>query len=454
MAKVLKKDINSKKLVIPLFVVWIIFSLMYFIFSRDNSNLVSGYFSLVGQVGLDVVAAILTFQLYMSSKESKKKFIFLMFFISFFSAIFADSIYNLTMKILNIKYFSSINSFFEIPFILFLLFQVIAWGKIFFSGNENISNSKKKYPYTPYVIFSTLIFSMFIFGIPWKISHFSLVGLYQVVDTFLEVIGYTLVTICLARAKNLMLRFTSIGYLMIISSDLLIRYDVVSGIIPTQNFFETTWVLGLLLMTVGFFVKDKQIKLLNLNSLQSCIAIWLLNICLLLVILFALASYLFSSTLEIDQVNKNLLAIIIPFSIIAIISSKFLSAKISFPLENLESIVRNFSNEGVLLKQNKSESNYIHEFLSLEKFVYNSLDLCQKNHFYEMEFAKMATQVAHDIKSPMIALNNYFNETFKIDSIKGEIIESKYAFMMVSISLLLMMTIKFIIYGKICLLKA
>ncbi|MHB1948718.1 MAG: ATP-binding protein [Gammaproteobacteria bacterium] len=125
-----------------------------------------------------------------------------------------------------------------------------------------------------------------------------------------------------------------------------------------------------------------------------------------------------------SQINKNLLAILIPFSIIAIVSSKYLSTKISSPLENLENIVRNFSNEGILSKQNKSESNYIYEFMALEKFVYDSFDLYQKNHYYEMEFAKMATQVAHDIKSPMIALNNYFKELLQADAIKSEVIES------------------------------
>lgn len=249
----LKSDINSKKLMILAFIAWITYSFLYLVLSKDNSNLVAGYFALVGQVGLDIVAAIFTFHLYVTSKESNTKFIYLMFFISFVAAILADGIYNLTMNILDIKYFSSINSFFEIPFILFLLFQVIAWGKIFFSGNED-APSIKKYPYSPYIVFSSLIFIMFIFGIPWKIGYFSLVGLYQVADTVLEVIGYTLATICLARAKNTTIRFASIGYLIIISSDLLIRYNVVSGLIPLLNPFETTWVLGLLLMVSGFFL--------------------------------------------------------------------------------------------------------------------------------------------------------------------------------------------------------
>lgn len=38
----------------------------------------------------------------------------------------------------------------------------------------------------------------------------------------------------------------------------------------------------------------------------------------------------------------------------------------------------------------------------------------------------MATQVAHDIKSPLVALNNYFNEAIQLDARKHQVIESSF----------------------------
>ena len=52
------------------------------------------------------------------------------------------------------------------------------------------------------------------------------------------------------------------------------------------------------------------------------------------------------------------------------------------------------------------------------------LILYKKNHYIEIEYAKMATQVAHDIQSPMLALNNYFKEAIQLDRNKYEVVEA------------------------------
>src|SRR5207253_4953293 len=134
-------------------------------------------------------------------------------------------------------------SLFDVPFALFLLFQLIAWGWILYSNRE-VPVKAGKSSYISYAIVSMLMFVMFMFGIPWKIEYFSLLGLFQAVDTTLEVIGFALATICLARAKTQLIRFAAIGYLLVVSSDFIIRYHVVSGSIPYLSSLEATWVLG------------------------------------------------------------------------------------------------------------------------------------------------------------------------------------------------------------------
>ncbi|MCL4418140.1 MAG: HAMP domain-containing histidine kinase [Actinobacteria bacterium] len=128
------------------------------------------------------------------------------------------------------------------------------------------------------------------------------------------------------------------------------------------------------------------------------------------------------------QINKNLLSIIIPFSVFSIIVSKFLSVKIAAPLERVENTIRRFTNGEELhipiVDISKSNYNYIHEFTVLETFVYDALEIHKDKFHFEMEFAKMATQVAHDIKSPMVVLNNYFKEIIKTDDTKTEVIDS------------------------------
>ena len=257
----LNDKVNSKYLMISISILWIIYSSLYLTFVENESSNIAGYFALIGQVSLDILLSYVTLKLYKTANDSKTKIIYGLFFISFICAAFTDGIYNFSMNILDIKYFSNINSFFEIPFLLFLLFQAMAWGNIFFLKNDGI-NYKSRNLYTPYITVSIFIFFMFIFGVPWNIEYFSLLGFYQLIDTILEVVGFTLVATCLTRAKDFAISLASVGYLIIIYSDLLIRYNVISGVIPFLNPFETTWVLGLLMMCTSFFFAER-IKSLN-----------------------------------------------------------------------------------------------------------------------------------------------------------------------------------------------
>lgn len=244
---------NPLKLSLP---IWILYSIAYILLKQSKYNTLAGYQVFFGQVGLDVFLCVSTYLFYRRTIERKSKLIFILYFISFISAAIADGVYHLGMNILNIQYFYKINSFFEVPFIGFLLFQLLAWSVLFFKQDGDLQ-LQKKHMYIPYILVSLIIFTTFTFGITWKIDHLSLIGIYQSVDTILEVLGFVIVTICLARASDSTLRLGSVGYLAIISSDLLIRNQVISGVIPFLSIFEVSWVLGLLLMSIGFFLRKK-----------------------------------------------------------------------------------------------------------------------------------------------------------------------------------------------------
>ncbi len=413
-------QIGSKKFV-AFFLSWFFCSCVYLTLANTNLRNFAGYVVLVGQVGMDIIISVLSFKLYQTTNKHSHKSIYLMFVLSAIAAIVADSVYHVAMNILGVDYFNKANSLFEIPFIFFLLFQVAAWLRVFFIDYE-AKNTKKSH-YLPYLTVSTFIFFTFVYVIPWKIHYFSRLGIYQLLDTFLEVTGFALATVCLARSKNNPVRFLSFGYLFIVSSDLLIRYEVISGVIPFLSTFESTWILGQLLMIMGFFYLQRgEIKLLPLNSLQSYIAIWLLNILSLFVLLFLMVSYFIPH----KEVSNCLLLVIIPCTLLAIIFSKYFASKILSPLGKLESIVKEFlMGETSKYSNNLNRSpTVIDDFVLLEKFVHDALDLYIKNHSIEIEYAKMATQVAHDIKSPMVALNNYFKESISLDKNEYKVVES------------------------------
>lgn len=420
MIKALENNISPIKLAL-IISIWFIYSGVYITLTNIQLSISAGYFALFSQVGMDGLISILTFKLYQKANKNNLKLIYLLFFFSAVSAMVADGVYHAAMNIIDVNNFNVASSFFEVPFILFLFFQVIAWLSIFFIDYK--IDSGNKIPYLPYLTVSVFIFFTFVYAIPWQIHYLSKLGIYQLIDTSLEVIGFSLSTVCLARSKNDAVRYLAIGYLCIISSDLLIRYEVISGQIPFLSVFEVSWCFGLLLMSCGFFsLKNAQIRLLPLNSLQSHIAIWLLNLLSLFVSLLLVANYF----LPYKEISNYLLLVVVPCAFIAIIFSKYFSEKILSPLKRLESIVEEFITEGAAKHTNqlKHICTDIEDFILLEKFIYDSFDLYKKDQQIKIEFAKRATQVAHDIKSPMIALNNYFKEAVRLDKTKYQVVES------------------------------
>ena len=411
----LKINLSTTFITINFIIAWAVFTWIYIALEASPSTATTaGYFSLIGETGLDVVAALLAFRLWQKTETPHTRNIFLIFFLAFTAAIIADCIYNIVLNLLHFQYINpNVIALFDTPFALFLLFQLIAWGWILFS-NKGTPPKAGKSTYAPYAIVSILMFTMFIFGIPWKIEHFSALGIFQAIDTALEVIGFSLATTCLARAKTQLVRFSTIGYLIIVSSDFVIRYHVVSGLIPYLSPFESTWVLGILLICLGLFLirnnkKNDLFELLPINSLQSQMAIWLLILWLVSVLLFTAIYYLFAPDRahNLNLIIKNLLSLLVPFSTIAIISSSYISIKLSSPFSRLENIINDFVKTGnsEISRSKNTKNNLIFEFVALENFVFDAFSLYQKRHSLKMEFAQTATQVSHDIKSPLAALD-------------------------------------------------
>lgn len=413
--KVTKNNRSIFSFVFCITFLWSIYACTYSILKYTPTKFfLSGYLSLIGEVGLDIFLTLLLFSLWYKTNFSNNKKLFLLFFLSLLSAVFADGVYNFVLNLYGFKYVNPIViCMFELPFLLFLLFQALAWSYILYINKENLLKFNIS-PYLPYLIVSTLMFLMFIFGVTWEIQYFSIKGIFQIIDTVLEVIGFSIATLCLARAQNFLVRFTSIGYLLIVASDFIIRYHVISGKVPYLSSLESTWVLGLILMSMGFFLiknscDESLFKLFMIYSLQSQIAIWLLILWLISVFMFAGACYFFSPNNDyyLSHIAQNFLSMLVPFSLLAIISSNYIAAKISSPLSKLEGKINEFLLTDVHQQEfpNLADYRYISEFKALEDFILGSFILYQKKHIADITFAKIATQVSHDIRSPLATIN-------------------------------------------------
>jgi len=244
------------------FVAWVTYAVFYVYLRQQPETIIfSGYLALVGEAGLDLVAASLAFWIWKKADQGVKP-IYLILCISFILACISDATYNVMLNIKQISMPSIVSvSLFDIPFIGFLLCQIIVWGMIFINADD--TKAKKWTTYAPYIMTALLIFTIFTFGVTWRIKYFSVIGMYQMIDTVLEVIGFALAAFCLARSKLAFIKCLAAGYLVIIASDFIIRYSVVEQMVTPANFWEAAWVLGLLLVVISFFLSNQKQRLVT-----------------------------------------------------------------------------------------------------------------------------------------------------------------------------------------------
>ena len=104
----------------------------------------SAWFPLLGESSLDSITAIFAFNLSKKSNNIHDKKLFLILAISFFSSFISDLIYNVYLNFFKFNYQGNvIVCFFDIPFMIFLLMQLILWSKIILSNKKQKFEIKK-----------------------------------------------------------------------------------------------------------------------------------------------------------------------------------------------------------------------------------------------------------------------------------------------------------------------
>lgn len=399
---------------------------LIYVFIRQTSTLspLAGYFPLIGEAGLDILAAYFCLLGWRTTNYNMFS-TYLPMALSFLMAALADGIYNIGLNLYGNTYNNlSYTLCFEIPFLIFLVLQLVVWIKVFIENTRQYVE-RKSMLILPFILLAGLLSSLFMFGVNWKIGYFSQTGKIQLIDTIVEVLGFAFSSITLARCKTKHICFLSLGFLLIISSDLIIRYNVVSGITPYLSIFECTWVLGLALICLGLWdyrIGEDIFTLSPLNNLKTQISIWLLVLLFssFFILIFCYAFFHFP-TGNIDDIYLLCLTLFIPVTTIVITASTYIASMILSPLHNIDRIIRIFikSPESYRDEENTIKYDKIEEFRLIETFVRGSFSEYSKSAALQKKMSDLVSQVSHDLRSPLIALN------IMTDAIKDDISDEK-----------------------------
>ena len=389
--------------------IWVVYLVIHIILRQHQETIIyAGFLVFICQVGLDLMIILLTFFLWKRTTGPEKP-IFALFSISFLMLAIADTNYIITVDILgNINYLATA----RVPFIGFLIFQLLSWIIIFIKSKPIQNDHSFFILYLPVILIISIIFTIFFLAnLTLTIQSFSFTGLCCLLESILQVIDFVFALLCLAIAINTQIRFIAAGYLFIMAGSFFAESNyLIQNLLPLCG-VEIIWFLGLLLIAFGIndilknlsnLKMDKWLN--NLNSVQAQCAFWGFVLCMLLLTAFCgiLIGYNLLKMLPLQYLPS----ILIMFSILTVLTSSILARILSAPFERVETVIDSYMNEEEIdIVQGK---NNIYEFKRLESFLAKSFEVLKEKNKARVLF-ECATQVAHDIRSPLTSLNMISN---------------------------------------------
>lgn len=369
------------------------------------------------ETGIHLIIMYLAVQICQSlSSYDKKTFIWL---VVYCVALFlTDVTWWVVVYVYNIISGTLWDLTFSIPYLICLPAAIIFMANVLTRHMTRI----KIFPWllSGFVISNIIIMLIYVFSQQWHIGALSYTGLYQIVTAILELIMFDLAILCLifCREKGIML-FLS-GIIIIISGDFWIKYSFITQTVDMFVYGELFWMMGLLLQLLGLVLIKKEVRLSiekwfsSANTIRSRLIFWTFCVSMGSLITFSLFTYLFSS------IPRNIFAglpfFVLFYSIVLVSFSFFMGKKFEALFKKLE---RNISLFSLNHEKNSLDKNFsIDEFVFLNNFIIEAIDAHIEKNEAKKQLVQVVAQVAHDIRSPLSALQVLIEKLPEIDEFK------------------------------------
>ena len=146
------------------------------------------------------------------------------------------------------------------------------------------------------------------------------------------------------------------------------------------------------------------------NTIKNRLAFWSFGTSILSFLLFFIMAYVFSAINT--ELFLGLPIFVMLYSVIVVIFSIYMGKRFESPFKkltaNIEYLMRNND-------KSKIDNNFsTQEFIFLQKFIINAFDVKEKKDLAQQATIDLITQVAHDIRSPLAAINTVLSDVTSV----------------------------------------
>ena len=301
-----------------------------------------------------------------------------------------------------------------IPYLIWVSSILIFLSKILVRDIFNLFDFFKALPF--FILINLLIIFLFFSSINHAFHYLTWEFTSHLLSFMSEFIIFDFALLCLIYSESRGFSLFLLGCITLISGDFFVSYSFLSQTSTFLNYGEMLWFLGLICILFGIFViyqhKTYSIKhwFSRTNTIKNRLAFWSFGTSTLSFLLFFIIAYFFSAIDK--QLLLGLPLFVMMYSVIVVIFSIHMGKRFESPFKKLTANV-----EALMSKNDKSKidnSFSTQEFIFLQKFIVDAFEIKEQKDRAQQALLSLTAQLAHDIRSPLAAINTAISDVTSI----------------------------------------
>ncbi len=321
------------------------------------------------------------------------------------------------------------NSFFTfvlgyIPYIVWISSIIILLSKMLIREVFSFLHFFRALPF--FILINFIIIFLFFSSVHYAFDFFSWECISHLMSFMSEFIIFDFGLICLIYSENRGFSLMIFGIITLISGDFFVNYSFLSQTNNLLGYGELLWYLGLNFILFGsYFIFQKKIYTIHdwfsqFNTIKNRMALWSFGTSSASFLFFFTMVYFFS---VIDkQIFLGLPIFVMMYSVIVVIFSIFMGKHFEMPFKKLIANI-----EVLMSHKDKSQINdnfSTNEFVFLQKFIIDAFEVKEQKDRAQHAMLNLTMQVAHDIRSPLAAINTVISDVKSVPENKRIVIRN------------------------------